>query len=55
VTLSLHWAPCLSTGSGPFRLYLLILVISVKVEGHLGCFQFLSIMNKAAMNIADCV
>jgi hypothetical protein len=23
------------------------------VEGHLGCFQFLAIMNKAAMNIVD--
>lgn len=23
------------------------------VEGHLGCFQFLSITNKAAMNIVE--
>ena len=25
------------------------------VEGHLGCFQFLAIMNKAAMNIMEYV
>jgi hypothetical protein len=23
------------------------------LEGHLGCFQFLAIMNKAAMNLVD--
>ena len=23
------------------------------LEGHLGCFQFLAIMNKAAMNIVE--
>ena len=25
----------------------------LSVEGHLGCFQFLAIMNKAAMNIVE--
>jgi hypothetical protein len=25
------------------------------VDGHLGCFQFLAIMNKAAMSIAECL
>ena len=28
-----------------------ILFIHSSVEGHLGCFQFLATMNKAAMNI----
>jgi len=27
-----------------------ILFIHSSVEGHLGCFQFLAIMNKASMN-----
>jgi hypothetical protein len=28
--------------------------ISFLVGGHLGCFQFLAIMNKAAMNMCPC-
>ena len=30
-----------------------IFFIHSSVEGHLGCFQFLAIMNKAAMNIVE--
>ena len=30
-----------------------ISVFIVLVEGHLVCFQFLAIMNKAAMNIVE--
>ena len=30
-----------------------IFFIHLSVEGHLGCFQFLAIMNKAAMNIVE--
>jgi hypothetical protein len=30
-----------------------IFCIHSLVEGHLGCFQFLNITNKAAMNIAE--
>lgn len=37
-------------------LYLYFFILSfnsIFVKGHLGCFQFLSIMNRAAMNIYD--
>jgi hypothetical protein len=30
-----------------------IFFIHSSVEGHLGCFQFLAIKNKAAMNIGE--
>ena len=30
-----------------------IFFIHSSVEGHLSCFQFLAIMNKAAMNITE--
>ena len=30
-----------------------IFFIRSLVEGHLGCFQFLAIINKAAMNIVE--
>ena len=30
-----------------------IFFIHSSVEGHLGCFKFLAVMNKAAMNIVE--
>ena len=30
-----------------------IFFIHSSVEGHLGCFQFLATMNKAAMNVVE--
>ena len=30
-----------------------ILYMSLSVDGHLGCFLFLSVMNRAAVNVAE--
>ena len=54
IILVFHSFPC----ENMMSLFLIAIVFYIffihsSVEGHLGCFQFLAIMNKAAMNIVE--